>query len=239
MSRTGGALLAAVSAAVLSGCGSSDTTAADAAGLPPLGPVVAAAPTTGAPITEATTLRERLLDDGDLPAGMVQAAASDPASSATAGQAHTEPAECGRILQPLARQRPDASTRSAVAFNGPNFSSIDIDAATYSNDKLPSAFADFQSVLRRCGKYSGTDADETSIDYRLGGLAQPSVGDASTAYQLRLTSEGFTLVSLVGLVQVGNTLVQVSVTAPESVDPGVLEDVTAAQVRRLSAPATP
>ncbi|WP_198428991.1 hypothetical protein [Nocardia bovistercoris] len=230
-----GVLLTAVSAAMLAGCGS-DNGKDEGSGLPELGPVVAAAPATGRPITDASILLDRLLGDGDMPPGMEQAPRSDLEGTATVGGAHTDPAACAAILQPLARQRPDALTRNAVGFNGPNFSSIDIDAATYSNDKLGSAFESFQRVLRGCERYSGTDADKTVIDYRLGALPQPKAGDASTAFQLRLTSEGFTLVSLVGLIQVGNTLVQISVTAPESVDPGLLSDVAAAQVRALTAP---
>ncbi|WP_216909873.1 sensor domain-containing protein [Nocardia noduli] len=231
MTRGGAVLLAAMSTALLAGCGS-DSTDDDGPALPALGPIVAAAPATGPPITEVVVLGQLLLGPEDLPSGMEQVPESALGLSGSGGAA-TRPAECAEVLQPLARQRPDALTRYAVGFNGPNFSSIDIDAATFPNDKLSGAFDEVQQTLRKCTSYSGTDADQAAIDYRLGGLEQPAAGDASTSFQLRLTSEGFTLVSLVSLVQVGNTLTQVSVTAPESVDPGVLTDLTAAQVRSL------
>ncbi|MGW4370872.1 hypothetical protein ACWEKT_35050 [Nocardia takedensis] len=231
--RRGGVALAAVGTVLLAGCGS-DASTEEGTSLPALGPVVPAAAAPGPPITESQRLAALLLGEQDLPAGMEAAPRSDAESTTTVGSASTDPAVCAEVLQPLARQRPDALTRSAVGFNGPNFSSVDIDAATYPSEKLSAAFAEFQQTLRGCTRYSGTDADATVIEYRLGGLDQPAAGDASTAYQLRLTSEGLTLVALVGLVQVGNTLAQISVTAPESVDPGVLSDLTAAQVRRLA-----
>lgn len=229
-------LLAAVSAALLAGCGS-DSTNDDGRALPELGPVVAAAPVSGPPLTDAAVLGRQLLGPEDLPQGMEQVPQSNLDS--TGAQSRTNPAECAQVLRPLARQRPDALTRNAVGFNGPNFSSIDIDAATFSNDTLAGAFEAVQQTLRKCRSYSETDADDAVVEYRLGGLAQPVAGDASTSFQLRLTSEGFTLVSLVTVVQVGNTLTQVSVTAPESVDPGVLTDLTAAQVRSLKGVAGP
>ncbi|MEV0295045.1 hypothetical protein [Nocardia sp. NPDC050710] len=236
MSRGRGALLAAACTALVAACGSSDPKEPEEPALPPLGPVVAAAPAPGTPITDPQDLMNRLLSENDLPPGMSAVLDSNngPGNTPTSAVVpQTRPAGCEKVLMPLSEQRPENLAANFAIYNGPNFSSIDIDAASYSNEAVAAVFSEVQQTIRNCIRYSGADSDEAVIEYRLGGLEQPPVGDASTAFQLRTSSEGFTLVSLVGIVQVGNTLAQVSVTAPESVDPGVLSDLTAAQVRKL------
>ncbi|KAF0842425.1 hypothetical protein FNL39_1115 [Nocardia caishijiensis] len=146
--------------------------------------------------------------------------------------APTDPVDCGRLLTPIAQQWPGSAASASVQFAGPSFATIDIDAASYPDSALAAAFDSLQSRPRRCTAYTGDDAG-VRIDYRTAPLDQPPVGDAGSAFTLTATSEGLTLTSATSLVQAGNTLVQVVVTAPEEVDPGVLADLTAAQVRKM------
>ncbi|WP_067865013.1 hypothetical protein [Nocardia shimofusensis] len=220
--------------ALLTACGSSEDTDSDAdrVELGALGAIVPAAPATVPPFTDADTLALRLLGEDDLPAGMV--AVYDPADESTrpaSVPAPTTPAGCGKVLMALGYQRPEALTWTAVAYEGPEFAGIDIDAASYA--EVGPAFTAVQETLHNCTEYFGEDGENTRIDYRLGALDQPQAGDASTSFQLRMTSEGATLVAQATLVQVGATLVQISVTAPEASDPALLAQLTAAQVRAL------
>ncbi|RJO69161.1 hypothetical protein D5S18_31345 [Nocardia panacis] len=197
----------------------------------PLGPAVVAAPVAGAPITDSDRLRGLLLSGADLPPSFTELPDRN-LDTAAAGLAPTTPAACAKILTPLATQRTGALARASVEFVGPDFAGIDIDAATYANDVVPQAFSEIQATLRGCTHYTGSDGARL-IDYRLGSRTGPSAGDAETGFQVRTESDGLVLSSSVAIVQVGATLVQISVTARERVDPGVLGDLTAAQVRLL------
>lgn len=225
-----GGLLAGSAALLLAGSGCAQERDSAPAALPPLGPVVTAAAGTGAPITDADRLRGLLLSPADLPRDFTPLPDNRPDATVT-GASPTKPAECARVLTPLVAQRPGAQASAAVQYAGPDFSGIDIDAASYSDAALPSAFADVQALLRRCTSYS--DTGDLEIGYRIGGLPKIDAGDAAAAFQLRTDSEGLSLYSAVAIVQVGNTLAQVSVTAQQPVDPGLLGDLTVAQVRRL------
>ncbi|MFG1798025.1 hypothetical protein [Nocardia sp. NPDC049149] len=227
-----GLMLATATTVLLAACGSAESPAPPAPELPGFGPVIAAKPVTGAPITDADRLQDRLLTSTNLPPDFTALPARvDP--PATAQAPPTDPAECAKVLTPLGAQRPGSLAKAVVQYTGPNFSSIDIDAASYPNDAVALAFSELQATVRGCAHYSGTDATDIKIDYRIGGLAAPAVGDAAAAFQVRTTSEGLTLQSSVAIVQVGSTLTQVAVTAPESVDIQVLNELAAAQVRRL------
>ncbi len=238
MTRACGLLTAAASVVLAAGCGAPEPAAASPE-LPPLGPVVAAAPVTVAPETDSGRLRDQLLGDADLPSGFTALPPRADAGMASADASPTNPAECAKVLTPLGAQQPGALAQASTQYAGPNFSSIDIDAAAYPRDAVPGAFSAVQEILRRCAHYSGADATDIAVEYRIGGLAQPPAGDAVAAFQVRTTSDGLTLGSSVAIVQVGSTLVQVAVTAPEAVDPGVLSALTAAQVRRLKGVAGP
>ncbi|MEV6562394.1 hypothetical protein AB0M22_42190 [Nocardia sp. NPDC051756] len=232
VSRGFGLSLAAAATALVAACGSSKSATPESSSLPSLGPVATAAPVTAPPITDADRLRDQLLTGTNLPPNFT--ALPTRADVAADGQASpTDPAECAKVLTPLAAQRPGSLAKASVGYSGPNFSSIDIDAASFANAVVASAFSEVQATLRRCTHYSGTDATDISVDYRVGGLTPPSAGDAVTAFQVRTSSDGLTLHSSVAIVQVGSTLAQVAVTAPEPVEAGVLSDLTAAQVRRL------
>ncbi|MFE7747116.1 hypothetical protein [Nocardia sp. NPDC057455] len=224
---------------VAAGCGSQEGAASGQPELPPVGPVVAAAPATTGPQTDSARLRERLLSDADLPAGFAALAPPADAGSGATGASPTNPAECGKVLAPLGAQRPGALAQASTQYAGPNFSSIDIDAASYPADRVAGAFSDVQEILRRCAHYSSAEGSDIPMDYRIGGLVQPPVGDAAASFQVRTTSDDLTLRSSTAIVQVGSTLVQVAITAPEAVDPAVLSALTAAQVRRLQGVAGP
>ncbi|MFC4123573.1 hypothetical protein [Nocardia rhizosphaerae] len=198
-----------------------------------LSPPVTAAPGTGAVIGDPTLLSAGLLAAADLPGEFgVLPPREDGTGSAVPSESPTDPPDCARLLTPIAEQWPGSAAAASVHFAGPGFATIDIDAAGYADAALPSAFGALQALPRRCRAYSGDEAG-VRIDYLTDTLEQPSAGDANAAFTLTATSEGLTITSQVALVQVGNTLVQLVVTAPESVDPGVLADLTAAQVRKL------
>ncbi|HLS76913.1 MAG TPA: hypothetical protein VK083_09010 [Nocardia sp.] len=229
------ACLAAAAATVtlLTGCGSDDDPpAAPPVELTALGPVVPAAEV-GEPFYDsADAMALRLLDEDDLPAGMVPAYdPADPDTRPASLPSPTTPPGCGKVLMALGHQRPETLAWTGVAYDGPEFAAIDIDVAAYR--EVGPAFTAVQETLARCAEYFGEDSEGVRIDYRLGALDQPPAGDASTAFQLVMSSQGTTLVAQAALVQVGNTLVQISVTAPEASDPALLAQLTAAQVRAL------
>ncbi|MGC4993900.1 hypothetical protein [Nocardia salmonicida] len=229
--RVGAAVSACVGLAAVAGCGSDD--AADSPGSGPFSAPVTAAPGTGAVVRDAAQLSAGLLAATDLPGDFaVVPPRGDAAEPAVPPAALTDPPDCGRLLSPIAQQWPGSAAAASVQFAGPSFATIDIDAASYPDTALAPAFDALQAQPRRCTSYSGDDAG-VRIEYRTSALAQPPVGDADSAFTLTATSDGLTLTSATSLVQVGNTLVQVVVTAPEVVDPGVLSDLTAAQVRKL------
>lgn len=196
---------------------------------------VSAAPGSGTPITDPARLSAALLAATDLPGSFAVVPPRDNRDEAAVPPAAlTDPADCARLLTPIATQWPGSSADASVQFAGPSFATIDVDAASYPDTALTPAFEALQAQFRRCATYTGNDAG-VRIDYRTAPLTQPSAGDASSAFTLTATSDGLTLTSATSLVQVGNTLVQLVVTAPEEVDPGVLADLTAAQVRKLRA----
>ncbi|MFD6401372.1 hypothetical protein [Nocardia sp. NPDC060249] len=229
--RAGAVVSACVGLVGVAGCGSGD--AVDSPGSGPFTAAVTAAPGTGAVIRDAAQLSAGLLAATDLPGDFaVVPPRGESAEPAVPPAALTDPPDCGRLLSPIAQQWPGSAADASVQFAGPSFATIDIDAASYPDAALVPAFDALQAQPRRCTSYSGDDAG-VRIEYRTSALAQPPAGDAASAFTLTATSEGLTLTSATSLVQVGNTLVQVVVTAPEVVDPGVLADLTAVQVRKL------
>lgn len=213
--RVGAAVSACVGLAAVAGCGSDD--AADSPGSGPFSAPVTAAPGTGAVVRDAAQLSAGLLAATDLPGDFaVVPPRGDAAEPAVPPAALTDPPDCGRLLSPIAQQWPGSAAAASVQFAGPSFATIDIDAASYPDAALAPAFDALQAQPRRCTSYSGDDAG-VRIEYRTSALAQPPVGDAGSAFTLTATSDGLTLTSATSLVQVGNTLVQVVVTAPEVV----------------------
>ncbi|GGK65744.1 sensor domain-containing protein [Nocardia camponoti] len=212
-------------------CGSNDE--------PSFGATVSAAKGTGA-VLDSTQLTARMLGGSDLPGDFtaMPPRSTDASTSPVPESALTNPADCARLLTTIAKQWPGASGTASVQFAGPSYATIDVDMASYQDAALTPAFDALQAQPRRCGKYSSEDAG-VAVDYRTEPLTLPTLptlptlGDASTAFVVTAKSDDMTLTSSAALAQVGNTLVQVVVTAPESIDPGVLSDVMGAQVRKL------
>ncbi|MVU82122.1 hypothetical protein GPX89_33400 [Nocardia sp. ET3-3] len=229
------ALLIGALALTVTACGNKDS----APPMPSLGPAVKpSTPAGNAPVPDQYTLRSDLIDATALPTGFTAMDDPPPGSSGGAG-AKTDPAPCANILASIATQAPGAAAQAAAQFAGNNFASIDIDAASYANGGAAQAFSTVQSLLPGCTKYSGKDADNTKVEFRLGGLNQPQAGDGSTAFQVRTTSDGLTLYTDVSIVLVGNTVVQIALSDSKEPDPQQLSAMTAAQVRKLQGAAGP
>lgn len=244
------AVCSVLTALALSGC-SSDPGAEDPATaeqLPPLGPAVTVSPGAaspngqGAAFTDPAALRAALLDVTDLPAGFARLADPEmdlglpPASeSSDTDNSSTTPTECEAVLAEIADQQPGVLASAANWFSGPNFASVDQDAAGYPTPAdAARAFAGVQDTLSRCTEFSGTDADGVPVSYRVGGREQARTGDGSVAFRLVTTSEGLSLVSDVVIAIVGSTVTQLVASAQEPIDPGVLEDLTRTAVARLA-----
>ncbi|MBC2638533.1 MULTISPECIES: sensor domain-containing protein [unclassified Rhodococcus (in: high G+C Gram-positive bacteria)] len=228
----------------LSACSSDGSGDAGAtASLAPLGPAVTAAPNAvGAPFADRAALKAALLGVGDLPVGFTPVPDPEddlglpPASeSADSDKSSTDPAKCGAVLSPVADQRTGATAAASGWFTGPDFATIDQDAASYGTGADASqAFAAVQDALAGCTEYSGTDADGVQVQYRVGGREQQPAGDASLAFRLVTTSEGVSLVSDVVVVLVGSTVTQLVATGQEPIDAGVLNDLTSTAVTKLA-----
>ncbi|RZK94092.1 MAG: sensor domain-containing protein [Rhodococcus sp. (in: high G+C Gram-positive bacteria)] len=228
----------------LSGCSSDASGDAGAtASLAPLGPAVTAAPdAAGTPFADQAALKAALLDVGDLPAGFTPVPDPEddlglpPASeSADSDKSSTDPAECSAVLSPVADQHTGAVASASGWFTGPNFATIDQDAASYGTGADASqAFTAVQDRLAGCTEYSGTDADGVQVQYRVGGREQQPAGDASVAFRLVTTSEGVSLVSDVVVAVVGSTVTQLVATGQEPIDAGVLNDLTSTAVTKLA-----
>ncbi|MFC8532281.1 hypothetical protein [Nocardia sp. NPDC057227] len=229
-------------ALVVAGCGDDEPAApAPSDGLPSFGAPVTAAPVAGPGPAGSAELLNRLLSSTDLPGSFTPLPARDPGTGASTDA--TDPAACVAVLTPVAAQAPGARADAAVQYAGPDFSSIDIDAAAYAADGVGPALATVQRTLRECVGFTDAtppeNADDPSITYEVAPFDQPAAGDSSTAYQVLVRADELTLHSAVALVQVGDTLTQIAVTAPESVQPEVLSALTAQQVRRLRGIAGP
>lgn len=228
-------MLAGALALTVTACGNKDS----APPLPSLGSTVQPSQAPGgATALDQCTLRSDLLDVSQMPAGFTALDDPPPGSSGGAG-AKTDPAPCAKILATIATQAPGSAAQAAAQFAGQNFASVDIDAASYANGGAVQAFSTVQSLLQGCTKYSGRDADNTKVEFRLGGLNQPQAGDGSTAFQVRTTSDGLTLYTDVSIVLVGSTVVQIALSDSKEPDPQQLSAMTAAQVRKLRGAAGP
>lgn len=218
-----------------SGCGSPHSDS-----LPGLGPTVAPPRVSAPAVTDSAHLRSMLLTSAELPPGFTRLDDGSPGNGPTPpDRSRTTPAACAKVLAPVGDQFAGASARGAVHYSDPSFASIDIDAASYPNGGAAPAFSAIQGLLGQCGAYSGTDADGTAVDYRLGGLDQPKTADASVSFQVRTTSDGMSLYSAATVAVVGGTVVQIAETAPQPIDPAALRDLTGKQVRRLQGIAGP
>ncbi|MFI1918811.1 hypothetical protein [Nocardia sp. NPDC020380] len=227
------ALLAAALALTLTACG-----AKGSAPLPTFQPTVAPPSGQAAAALDEITLRGDLIDVTALPSGFTALPDPPPGSTSGAGST-TNPPQCAKVLAAIADQVPGATGQAAAQFGGNDFASVDVDAASYPNGMAAQAFSTVQSLVRECAKYSGKDADGTNVEFRAGGLDQPQAGNASTAFQLNTTSQGLTLHTVVNVVLVGSTVVQISWSDSKQPDLKQLTAVTTAQVRKLQGAAGP
>jgi len=230
--------------APLAACGSSSSDEST----PPavdLGPEVTAPETPSAgPITDTAALQAALPAATDLPAGFARLpATADPEPRATGDpepdRSTTNPTRCANVADTVTRQVPGSVSSAEQNFTGPGFTSIDVDAAGYAGTGAADAFAAVQDTLRECTTFTGTDADGTSVRYRIDPLPQPAAGDASIAVRLTTTSEGFTLVSDVVLAVIDSTVVQVIATGPDGMDGDLATGVARTTADRVHAASPP
>jgi hypothetical protein len=208
--------------------------------LPDLGePVTVTPPPAAAPIPDDAKLTAALLSAQQLPAGF--GALADPSelglpSDAPAAQedsSTTDPAECAAVLAPVAEVSTGSQSRALARFQGLDFTSIDIDAASYPHAELSGAFAHLQDLFAKCTEYSGKDAEDIEVSYRLGQLDFPPTGDASVAVRLLTESEGVTLTTDVVVMVIGTTIVQFTATGPEPIDKKVFNELVAKQAEQI------
>ena len=237
--RTTTRLLAALSVVGVAAAGCS---ADEPATTPAVAPssVAAPDPVLGATITDSEILAAAMLGLGDLPDGFssipdpVRDLGLDPAPEYDSpDRSGTDPAECAAVLAPISEQRGGAAANAVARFSGPNFSSIDEDAASYSDTGTAEAFTAVQQAWAECTEFSGTDADGVSVDYALAGREQSPIGDASASVRLTTSSEGFTLISDVVVAVVDSTVVQIVVSDQRGLEPETVTTVAEAAVERI------
>lgn len=257
--RSAAALAACTSLALLTGCGSGTSETDEngdsttAATTPPAPPRVDLAPFEGVPaptvpagatpITDNAFLAGRLLTIADLPAGWTgyDLPPLDPSSPGASAEdrSSTDPADCGAVLAPIATAVPGGVSAASVTYGGPDFSSLDQDAASYDGDGAARAFASIQDTLARCGEFSGTDADGVRVDYRVGastlftGADATAPGDATVAARLQVTSDGVELTTDAVITLVGASVTQTVATGLEPVDPQLIRALATTAADRL------
>lgn len=254
VARASAALVAGmVSVAVLAGCSTDapdtdesteSTPPAPRVDLAPFEPVPIPTVAAGAtPIVDNAFLAGRLLTIADLPAGWTgyDLPPLDPsAPGATAeDRSSTDPADCAAVLAPIATAIPGGISAASVSYGGPDFASLDQDAASYDGDGAARAFASIQDTLARCGEFSGTDADGVRVDYRVGastlftGADATAPGDATVAARLQVTSDGVELTTDAVITLVGASVTQTVATGLEPVDPQMVRALATTAADRL------
>ncbi|OZD04547.1 hypothetical protein CH275_15255 [Rhodococcus sp. 06-235-1A] len=230
-----GLSLACIAAAA--GCSSDEPSQAPA---PVPTAVTAPDPLLGSPITDSGVLTASMLALGDLPDGFssipdpVQDLGLDPAPDYDSpDKSSTDPAECAAVLAPVSEQGGGAASSAVARFSGPNFSSIDEDAASYQASGAAAAFASVQQAWTGCTEFTGTDADGVSVEYALAGREQSQIGDASSSIRLTTSSEGFTLISDVVVAVVDSTVVQIVVSDQSGLEPATVTAVAEAAADRI------
>lgn len=201
---------------------------------------VAPDPLLGVPITDGAIAQSSLLTAAELPEGYIEIPdpvrdlGLDPAPEYDSpDRSGTQPQLCADVLAPVSQQYPGTSADAVVRYSGPNFSSIDEDAASYTDNGAAQAFDAVQDTFAACVDFTGTDADGIDVDYNLEPRDQETVGDASTSVQLTTTSEGFSLVSEAVLAVVDHTVVQVVVTSLEGADAAAVTDLARDAVDKI------
>ena len=205
-------------------------------------PVETPAATTGSgPITDNALLAGRMISIADLPPGYTgyDLPPLDPSSPGASAEdrSSTDPAECAAVLAPVATQLPGVISSASVTYGGPDFSSIDQDTASYDGPGALTAFRTVQESLTRCATFSGTDADGVRVDYRVGASTlltdAPTIGDASVAVRLAVTSDGVSLTTDAVLTLVGSTVSQLVATGTEPVNADLVRQLARTSADRL------
>ncbi|CCQ16192.1 putative uncharacterized protein [Rhodococcus sp. AW25M09] len=245
MTRVSTRMLAALSlvgVAAAAGC-SSDAPSSTPAVVPTA--VAAPDPLRGAAVTDDDVLGAAMLGPSELPNGFtsipdpVRDLGLDPAPGYDSpDKSGTDPAECAAVLAPVSEQLDGAASTAVARFSGPDFSSIDEDAASYSGTGAADAFASVQQAWVGCTEFSGTDADGVGVEYELAGREQPQIGDASVSVRLTTSSEGFTLISDVVVAVVDSTVMQIVVSDRSGLEPETVTAVAEAAAERIRS-ATP
>ncbi|NLU82934.1 sensor domain-containing protein [Rhodococcus sp. HNM0569] len=235
--------LAAASALALAACGSDDPEPSSAPAAPAPTGVTVRPGSEAAPFSDADALAGALLTTGELPAGFVEQ--PDPVEdlglepipeSDEPDQSHTEPQECADVLAPIGDQTEGAQATAVAHFTGPDFASIDQDAASYPDAaQTVDAFTRLQAPLASCGNYRGTDADGFEVTYQVGAGPTIDLGDGTVSLRVTATSEGVTLYSDALLIAVGPTLTQVVVSGQDAADEATLRTLGQAAVDKLTA----
>ncbi|WP_072806420.1 hypothetical protein [Rhodococcoides yunnanense] len=228
--RAGPAIVLTATSALCLACGANTPVESTADATAPLSTVTAPDPLLGAPITDSAVLHSAMISLEQLPDGYavipdpVRDLGLDPAPDYdNQDRSGTDPQRCADVAAPIAQQSAGAVASADVRYSGPDFSSIDEDAASYTGRGASDAFAAVQATFAACGTYSGTDADGVAVDYTLeSNNPAGTVGDASTSVRLRIESGGFTLVSDVVVAVVDSTVVQVVATDQDGVDEDTL-----------------
>ncbi len=168
------ALLSAASMSAVSGCGLSED-APEAVPLSDVGPIVPAPdPLLGSPIADNAALAGAMLVSTELPDGYVlipdpvRDLGLDPAPEYDAAdKSGTDPQSCAEVLAALAQQSPGAAADAEIRFSGPDFSSIDEDAASYTDNGAADAFAAVQKRLQTAGhtREPTPTASSSTIDW--------------------------------------------------------------------------
>lgn len=222
-------------------CGANSDDAAPSTTAPAPAAVSAPDPLAGPPITDSSVLQSAMIPLESLPPGYtvipdpVRDLGLDPAPEYDApDQSGTDPQRCADVLAPISQQFADAAASAEVRYSGPDFSSIDEDAASYVDRGAADAFAAVQATFAECATFTGTDADGIDVAYTLSGRdGDVTAGDASVAARLQIESGGFTLVSDVVVAVVDSTVVQVVATDEDGVDDATLSALAQAAVDEI------
>ncbi|SNT22042.1 hypothetical protein [Rhodococcoides kyotonense] len=225
-------------AVICAACGNSADEPATTSAAPIPAAVAAPDPLAGPAITDSTVLQSAMIPLESLPPGYtvipdpVRDLGLDPAPGYDdPDRSGTDPQRCADVLAPISQQFADAAASAEVRYSGPDFSSIDEDAASYTGRGAADAFAAVQAAFADCGSFTGTDADGIDISYTLEGRdGDVTAGDASVTARLKIESGGFTLVSDVVVAVVDSTVVQVVATDQDGVDDATLSALAQAAV---------
>lgn len=194
------------------------------------------------PFTDSATLAGRMITIADLPPGYTgyELPPLDESSADVDApdRSSTDPAACAAVLAPVASQLPGSLVTASVTYSGPDFASVDQDAAGYSGNGAADAFRTIQDSVADCATFTGTDADGITVDYEVGASplfpSDVTLGDASFAVRVAVESEGISLTTDAVVTLVGSTVSQLVATGTQPVDPEVVRGLAETAAQRLA-----